>query len=358
MPNIKKIMRLRDGILFVSTLALSATTSLAQQPNLNNPASPAPATQSTGQFVLTFTDPRTGKQYDRYIEQETVPITRWEQEEVSLRVAVPGWVTENIKTTETRYVPYVEYQTQQRVLNRWNPFVPPQVVLEYVPVTKYQAVNQVVERPVQYQKYTLQDKKELVPKLVQTTQAVGKYVDRERPPAANVVTNNPNMIQNAAELAMANRNNQGSRYATLPNDRLYGSNLASPYHYPPTQFVSTQSIVPPISNAYANTYSPFAPPLNSYATNRSLFQWPTWSNNNGPLFRQELFRQNPSTAYTQPINGAYYPTIASQAGVSGYLRPSSAPLLPQTQPAGWGNFGGINTYRDPIQAGLAPTVLR
>ena len=128
MPNIKRIMRRRDEYLFGSALALFASTSLAQQPIPNNPASPGPSTQSTGQFVGTFTDPRTGKQYDRYLEQETVPITRWEQEEVSQRVVVPNWVTENIKTTETRYVPYIEYQTQQRVLNRWNPFAPPQFV--------------------------------------------------------------------------------------------------------------------------------------------------------------------------------------------------------------------------------------
>ena len=389
-------------------LSVLSNDSLAQQTTPGNPVAPSSASPS-GQYVGSFIDPRTGKQYDRYLEQENVPVPRWEQQEVTERRTIPQWVTENIKTTEVQYVPYIEYQPQQRVLNRWNPMAQPQVTWDYVPITRYHTVNQVVDRPTTYQKYVEQDVKVLVPKLVQSTQSRSKYVDRERPAAVGQTAGTASPIQNAAELAMANRNNQYPRYTTRPMDGWYSGSQtpAALYPYSPyasvasvpyspyfrnsfannptllpggptpiipmspwspspmlqTQFVSNQTAVQPISSSYPSSYPPALMPTNSYAVTRPMFQWPSWTNNNGPLLRQDFFRQNQATSNvygSQPYGGtAYgYPTVASQGGVSAALRPSTAPLLPQGPSANWGNFGGSQTYRDPIQAGLPPTVLR
>ncbi|MDZ4850510.1 MAG: hypothetical protein SGI77_14590 [Pirellulaceae bacterium] len=417
MPSILNFIAKKQITLLVAALLIFTDDSLAQQPNLSNAGPSALNAPSNGTFVGTITDPRTGKQYDRYWEQENVPMPRWEQQEITERLSVPQWVTETIKTTETQYVPYIEYQVQQRVVNRWNPFGQPQVTWEYVPVTRYQAIPQVVDKSVTYQKYVEQDVKRVVPKLVQSTQSVGKYVDRER-----TATNSPqgaavNTVQNAAELAMANRNSQIPHYPTRPMDAWYNGNpysgnpyrgnLASnvatpswsnptypsiptaPYYgatlanspaiYPggaspilsmprspiaQTQLVSNQSIVPPVPGTYSTptypAYQASLPPMNAYSMNQSLFQWPSWSSNNGPLFRQDLFRQDRTSSYgMQPTAGTIYPTIASQNSVGSYLRPTSSPMLPQPS-SSWGNFGGGSNepYRDPLQSGLPPTVLR
>ncbi len=410
MPANVGIVRCRQGMLAIAGIGLSGfgflpKDSLAQQPQTGNPVAPT-ASAPTRQFVGSFIDPSTGKQYDRYWEQENVPMPRWEQREVTERRMVPQWVTENIKTTEVRYVPTIEYQPRQRVLNRWNPMAQPQVAVDYVPITRYQSVYEVVDRPHQYQKYVEQDVKVLIPKLVEATESRMKLVDREHTSTSAQTAGTPNAIQNAAEIAMANRNSQAPpRYTTrpidgwysgsqapaatypyspyayvasVPNSPYYGSSYAnnptllpggmgpilpmSPIRMPQTQMVSNQTAVSPVGYGYPNTYPPASGLPNAYAVTRPAFQWPTWTSNNGPLFRQDAFRQNQSTPYaygTQPYGSAYsYPMLADQSQLNGMLRPSTSPLLPQSQPSTWGNLGGIQTYRDPIQAGLPPTVLR
>jgi hypothetical protein len=396
------------GLGFAS-LGFLSSHSLAQQPPTGNPAVSS-ASPPTGQFVGSFIDPTTGKQYDRYWELVNVPMPRLEQREVTERRAVPHWVTENVKTTEVRYVPTVEYQVRQRVLNQWNPMAQPQVAVDYVPVTRYQAVYEVVDRPMQYQKYVEQDVKVLVPKLVEATEARMKLVDRERTsasaPGAPQAATPPNTIQNAAEIAMANRNNQLPRYTTRPIDGWYSGSQApsatypyspypylasaanspyygfgnmtpngyptmpgggtpmlpvSPYQVPTAQMASNQTVVSPVGymnqNAYPSTYvTPY-----SYAASQPAFQWPSWTGANGPLFHQDFFPQSQTTpyAYGGPSTGAYnYPMVATQSDVNGTLRPSTSPMLPPGQPATWGNPGDTQTYRDPVQAGLPPTVLR
>lgn len=408
MPNIGPLVQYRKKALLLVGLAFCSKDSLAQQFNSSNPPDPSTPVQNSQQFVSTITDPYTGKQYDRYRVQEMVPVSVWKQEKIIERRAVPRWVTENVKVAETQYVPFFEYQPQQRILNRWNPFGPPQVILEYVPVTRYQAIATVAERPQTFQKYEEQNVEVLVPKLVQSTQATEKWVDRERTPNANgmAAVTSANPIQNAADLAMANRNSQLPRYTTHPMDGWYSGtpvpagaypysafgNIANaprqPYYgnsspnlpmmfpggtspivpmsqnpNPQAQLVSNQAIVPPVSYATPNHFPAMMPASNAYASNPPLlFQWPSWSNNNGPLFRQDWFRQNQTAPYgTQPISGTIYPsypTIANQSTVNGYLRPSTSPLMPQATSPTWGTFGGSESYRDPIQAGIPPTVLR
>ncbi len=224
MPALMRILRSQRGCIAagigLACIGSHPFPSLAQQLPSGN-AVVSSAAPASGQYVGSFIDPRTGKQYDRYWEIANVPIPRWEQREMTERRAVPQWVTENIKSTQVRYVPTIEYQPQQRVLNRWNPMVPPQVTIDYVPVTRYLPIYEVVDRPVQYQKYVEQDVKVLVPKLVEATQSQMKLVDRER--ATTAATNAtpsvaaPNAIQSAADLAMANRNSQLPRYTTRPS---------------------------------------------------------------------------------------------------------------------------------------------
>ncbi len=388
MPAIVGILQRRQSILAFAGFGLSSlgffpNGSLAQQPQTGNPVAPT-TTPPAGQYVGSFIDPRTGKQYDRYWELANVPMPRYEQQEVTERRMVPQWVTENIKTTEVRYVPTIEYQPQQRVLNRWNPMAQPQVALEYVPVTRYQPIYEVVDRPYQYQKYVEQEVKVLIPKLVEATQSQMKLVDRERTPTTSQTAGAPNAMQNAAEIAMANRNSQAPRYTTrpidgwysgsqapsalypyspygayvasVPSSPYYGHNYAgspallpggagpvlpmTPYRMPQTQLVSNQTLVPPVGYAYPNTYPPAYVAPNMYASTKPTFAWPSWSNNNGPLFRQDWFRQNQASPYaygSQPTGAYNYPMMASQSEVNGTLRPSTAPLLPQGQPATWGN---------------------
>jgi hypothetical protein len=415
MPASMRILKGRHGFVAATGLGLASIGglpchSLAQQLQTGNPAASTTFAPS-GQYVGSFIDPRTGKQYDRYWETANIPVPRWEQREVTERRVIPHWVTENVKSTEVRYVPTIEYQPQQRVLNRWNPMVPPQVTVDYVPVTRYQPIYEVVDRPIQYQKYVEQDVKVLVPKLVESTQATMKLVDRERatpstPNASQTAAAAPNAIQNAAELAQANRNSQLPRYTTRPIDGWYSGSQTpsptypyspyayvasaasspysgyaplaassyplmqggagpvlplSPYRAPTTQMVSSQTMIPPVSYAYPTTYPTANVAPYSYAATRPAFQWPTWTSGNGPLFRQDWFRQSQSTpyAYNASSTGAInYPMMANQTSVNGTLRPSTSPLLPPGQPTNWGSFGGIQTYRDPIQAGLPPTVLR
>ncbi len=153
----------------------------------------------------------------------------------------------------------------------------------------------------------------------------------------------------------------GGIYPPMPGDA--GPVLPlSPYRGATTQMVSNQTAVPPVSYIYPTTHpSSSIAPYSNYAATRPAFPWPAWTGANGPLFRQDLLRQSQTTpyAYNSPSIGSYnYPMMASQSHVNGALRPSTSLLLPPEQSAAWGNYGGTQTFRDPIQAGLPPTVLR
>ncbi len=366
------------------------------------------------QFMGSFIDPRDGRQYDRYMTYESVPAPRTEFEEKVEKRWVPHMVTENMQVPQTQYVPYVQLQPQTQFANDWNPFTPAQPTVVYAPVTQYQPVTQVTTQPVQQLKYVEQEFKVVVPKVVQSTQAVSKFVDVERKyfesNAQGSAQQAGGAMQNAADLAMANRNFNGSNYALRSIDPWYGpmspsypyspygsrvaAAMNSPYAYSaafnpalnpgggtavlpmnPMQYSGYGTAPLPITyspNVYQAPYSMNAayPSGNLYAATRPMAQWPAWSYNQAPLFSQGLFRQNQNVGLASvPVAGTMYPntqyypsanyaSVANQSPANSTLRPSTAPLYPPSNNTNWNNLSSLPIYRDPAQVGLPATVLR
>jgi hypothetical protein len=390
----------------------ASSHSLFGQVLLTHGVTPNSNAPPNSQYVGSFTNPTDGRQYDRYLTYESVPAPRTEYEEKIEKRWVPHMVTENMQVPQTQYVPYVQLQPQTVFANDWNPFTPPQPTMVYSPVTQYQAVTQVATQPVQQMKYVEQDFKVIVPKVVQATQAVQKFVDLERKyiePNVQAPSQQAGVsIGNAADLAMANRNFNGSNFALRSIDPWYGpmtpgypyspygARLAaaqySPYSYSagfnpalsPGGTAPVLSMTPypaynaapmPVTysaNAYQVPYGLTAPyPVgNTYAATRPMAQWPAWSFNQSPLFSQGLFRQNQNVGIgSMPTAGTIYPnpsmypsanyaSVASQTPVNSTLRPSTAPVYPSSNGSNWNNQSSLPVYRDPAQVGLPATVLR
>jgi hypothetical protein len=371
-------------------------------------AAPSSTAPPNSQYVGSYTDPVTGRPFDRYLTQESIPITQWKQEEVTERRWVPEWVTENQRVTQTQYTPYVQYLPQPRVVNSWNIFAPPQVAWYYQPVTQYQPVQQLVDQPVTYQKYVEKDFRMVIPKAVQTTQSQQRYVDVERTltPAAPSTAPVNNPMTNAASLAMTDRNTVMPIYDTRPASPYYAAGMPSPGSYPYSPFAYASANRAPSFNLAAYYPMPYAagaypgypalaspstpsmaaatPPMyafnsypmagsspampvypgypNGYQTAAAYL--PAWMNTQGPLLGQTYFQYNPSQMATSvsPPSTNPYPTTNTVAmttpnSVNGELRPSTAPVYPQAN-QGWDATAMQSTYRDPYQSGLPPTVLR
>jgi hypothetical protein len=374
-------------------------------------AAPSSTAPPNSQYVGSYTDPGSGRAFDRYLTQESIPITQWKQEEVTERRWVPEWVTENQKVTQTQYTPYVQYLPQARVVNSWNVFAQPQVAWYYQPVTQYQPVQQLVDQPVTYQKYVEKDFRMVIPKAVQTTQAQQRYVDVERTvnpatPSAIPSTapvNNP--MSNAASLAVTDRNTLTPGYDTRPASPYYAANTQSLGAYPYSPFAYTSANRAPSFNLAASYPMPYAaaaypgypsaanpyaypmttaPPMYSFSSypmagssaampgypgyptgyQTASAYLPAWMNTQGPLLGQTYFQYNPSQLATSdaPPSTTPYPTtntlaMTTPSPVSSELRPSTAPVYPQANP-GWDATAMQSTYRDPYQAGIPATVLR
>jgi hypothetical protein len=179
--------------------------------------------------VMTFVDPNSGQSYGRYVTMETVPDVEYSYQTVIERVYVPRNVTENRTMTIVKYTPIQSYQLQLQNVPGWNPFASPQQVWQYVPIVQYQPNYEQVNQPVTYVKYEEQERKKEIPVLSATSKQVKRFSDRPlgaTPNGGNTIAasaannfgaptvNNPNVIQNAAEIAQANRNLP--RYATRP----------------------------------------------------------------------------------------------------------------------------------------------
>lgn len=338
----------------------------------------SPVTAVGAVYIGTITDPVTGRQYDRYEEPEQVPVVRWEQQAATERRWIAEWTTETMKSTETRYVPVVTYQPQQHIANRWNPMAQPQVQWNYVPVTQYQAINQVVERPVTYQKYVQRDVPVLVPKPVQTTETRKRLVDRERPsPSGQAAAPTsglpaiPDPARTAADAAAASRLlAQASPYRIYPLQGNYAP-AGGGYGYPYSPYAALVTPRPAYSGGPIPSYAqspmlatapvpaPYQAAYPSYnATARDWFRWPAWTQRQGPWFQQNPYATPASNGYAPP--SYYAPSTASIASVPSVLRPSTASVLPTYQaPANttWGSAGS-SFIRDPMQQGMAPSVLR
>ena len=403
--------------LAMLVLSVAAQTH-AQQPAIASTAPPT-ITATTGVYVQTHRDPITGREIDTYLEQETVPVLRWEQQEVIERRYVPQWVNETQKTTEVQYVPVVTYQTQARNLNAWNPLLPQRLAYEYIPVTQYQTVNRVVDKPITYQKYTDQEFKVVIPKLVQATEQRAKYTHRERipqPGQAGVLQQQSalSVEQLSAQQALVNRNAFSSSYVMRPTQELTvypGGN--GTYPYSPYVAVASPRFMPTTQNGALNNYMPAAYPMASvpvanytaatgyqpnytpvryqqaianapyqpYPTTpqymgspnstmnygQSWWQLPNWMKGNGLLLNQNLVgpssyasypTNNPLSVqgYAQGYTPAAYPTNSYAANMQPQT-PTIGTVRPTTAPT----LPNSNYYygqRDSMQAGLPPSVLR
>ncbi len=379
----------------------------------NNTDAFAPSTP-----VMTFIDPSTGQPYGRYVTTESVPVVAYSYQEVKERVYVPKTITENKTTTETQYFPIYSQQLQLQNVNSWNPFATPQQVWRYVPIVQYQPNYVQVTRPITYQKFEEQEVSRMVPVLSSQSKQVPRFVDRplgQSPNGGNMVAsnqpnnlavgNNPNLIQQAAQIAEANRNN--SRYATRPIDYPYYPGYqvtpnrqllaqAPPPYYPNPNYNPAPYYPSPNNQANASVAAnntstgtnlvlpavPLRPDPNTMAghygngangnpnfvatpnqvypdanmATRPLFNWPGFASSTGSLFGNSLFSNNRNTNYVAsnaPVAQPYLWGLNNQNGVN--FRPNSSPYT--TPPQNWGMSPGTN-YRDPMQGGMPATVLR
>jgi hypothetical protein len=303
------------------------------------PPAPPIVTAPTGVYVQTNVDPATGRQIDIYLEHEAVPVLKWEQQEVTERRFVPQWVHETQKTTEVQYIPSVSYQTQAKNLNAWNPLLPPRIAYEYIPVTQYQTVNQVVDKPITYQKYVDQEVKVIVPKLVQVTEQRAKYTQRERNTASqsslsasatsisnplatqssNLRSQQPSLSpeQQSAQSALANRNTLSTSYVTRP---IQGPANAPMYPYSPYAAKATPATAPTYATMPQTFYAAPAYPA------QQTFPPQAYSplNSLAAAGYQPSNQPNLSTvAYQQPIPWGQNTTAAMTP--SAYANPYSYP---------------------------------
>jgi hypothetical protein len=228
-------------------------------------AAPAP--------VMTFLDMNTGQPWGRYVVSETVTVPKYEYQEFKERVWVPTWVQEPRATTATQYESVVSWQLRPRSVPSWNPFTPPQQILEYAPIVQYQPRNVQATQMTTYQKYEEREVTRMIPVLVNASEQRAKFVDRplSSPPGAGPMASN--LIQESAMVAQATRT---ARYPTRSID--YPN---SPYGSPtyangsPTIAISApRTLVPPpytgstgaSVNATPVSYAYSAQPANAVAS--------------------------------------------------------------------------------------------
>jgi len=361
---------------------------------------------------------------------ETVPDVAYSYQAVKERVFVPRQVTENRTTTVVKYTPIQSYQLQLQNVPGLNPFASPRQVWQYVPIVQYQPNYEQVTQPVTYVKYEEQEVERQIPVLAATSKQVPRYVDRPLGPGPNGGNtlagaalnnfnnpnfNNPNVIQNAAQIAQANRNT--SRFPTRPIDyptnynyrgfpnRNLVAQAPAPYYPSPANAPGNNPNNPMLANAGASnipppsnissavplrpnmlpepnsmagyngypagaypagsnpSYSSTPYPGNPYQANpyvntasRPLFNLPSFVTGTGSLFGNSLFSSNRGTNYVASNIPVSQPYLWGSGNTNGpYFRPNSSPYT--TQPPTWG-VTPSNSYRDPMQGGMPATVLR
>ena len=378
---------------------------------------------------MTFVDPNSGQSYGRYVTTESVPDVGYSYQLVKERVYVPTQVTENRNVTVVKYTPIQSYQLQLQNVPGWNPFASPQQVWQYVPIVQFQPNYESVSQPVTYVKYEEKEVDRQIPVLAAKSKQVTKFVDRPlgpMPNGGNTIAaappnnmgfpnfNNQNVIQNAAQIAEANRNTP--RYATrsidnpayynypgFPNRNLVaqapapyypspaiapGSNPTNPMLAstgnntpPPSNITPSTPLRPnmlPVSNTMAsnngypagaysgpnNQYYPSTPyQSNPYQPNpyvstasRPFIKLPSFATGTGSLFGNSLFTDNRNTSYVASNTPVSQPYLWGNSTSSGpTFRPVSSPYT-APQPS-WGVSPG-NSNRDLMQGGMPATVLR
>lgn len=410
--------------LFLPNSIAFAVQAAAEGLNANPGLNPNPAPNNGDGFaaaapVMTFVDPNSGQSYGRYVTMEAVPDVTYSYQRVKERVYVPRQVTENRITTVVKYTPIQSYQLQLQNVPGWNPFASPQQVWQYVPIVQYQPNYEQVNQPVTYVKYEERELDRDIPVLAAISKQVPKFVDRPLGPGPNSGNtiaaaapnnlgnptfnnsslNNANVIQNAAQIAQANRN---TRYPTRPidypayyNQGFPSTNLVAqapiPYYPNPTPMSWTNpanpmlanagniqppsNIVPatplrpnmvpaPNSTAGYNPYyasapyqgAPYQTPNYVNTASRPFFNLPSFATGTGSLFGSSLFTNNRNTNYVAsntPVSQPYFWGNSNSNGSN--FRPNSSPYT--TPPQNWGVTPG-NSNRDPMQGGMPATVLR
>ncbi len=383
---------------------------------------------------MPFIDPNSGQAYGRYVTTETVQDVAYSYQWVKDRVHRPKQVTENRTVTEVKYTPIQSYQLQLRNVPGWNPFASPQQVWQYVPIVQFQPNYESVSKPITYWKWVEEDVNVPIPVLESAPKQVQKFVDRPlgpTPNGGNTIAaaapnnlgvpnfNNQNVIQNAAQIAEANRNTP--RYATrsIDNPAYYypgfpsrnlvaqapapyypnpamapGTNPTNPMLAsagagtpPPSNIMPPSNITPstplrpnmlPVPNTMAsnngypaglyppanNPYYPSTPyQANPYQPNpyvstasRPFINLPAFATGTGSLFGNSLFTNNRNASYVASNTQVSQPYLWGNSASSGpTFRPVSSPYT-APQPS-WGVSPG-NSSRDPMQGGMPATVLR
>ena len=187
------------------------------------------ATAQTG----FFTDPQTGIVYrkiSRTIEKPVVQTKIRQQSEVVYR---PHTITETKPENRTVITPVVEYKWKPKLSGRWNPFRPPSVRYERVPLTTWEARTEVIHKTKTTTQWVAENRTMEIPiNTVRTSrehsvayEAVGRVSPSNLP--ANV----------AARLQPLNRN--------TPFESLEPSSVAITNFAPPRIAASTVSTLKP-----------------------------------------------------------------------------------------------------------------
>lgn len=93
-----------------------------------------------------YTDPATGIVYRQVTKTVERPVMETKVETQEQTILRPQTVTESKPEARTVFMPVTTYQWEPRLEGRWNPFRQPTVAYRHVPITHWQAEQQVVNR--------------------------------------------------------------------------------------------------------------------------------------------------------------------------------------------------------------------
>ncbi|MFN6127374.1 MAG: hypothetical protein ACK57G_01445 [Planctomycetota bacterium] len=338
--------RLTIRIFLLVGLMLGIPTSAFGQQSI------APSDQFTAPApVMTFLDMNTGQPWGRYVVSETVTVPKYEYREVKERVWVPTWVQEPRATTATQYEQVTSWQLRPRSVPSWNPFTPPQQVLEYTPIVQYQPRNVQAMQMTTYQKYEEREITRMVPVLVNASEQRAKFMDRplSSPPGAGPMASN--IIQESATVAAASRTS--ARYPTRSIDypsRQYGYPSYA-YSSPTLAWNAPQTLVPSPANAVASSGTassgvPTIPVSASYAASQP------------PTFSATASTTSPPNSIIVGNGVTYSSTLVPVPSALVASNPTVMPQAPTMQPtfyppaAGAPTAGmfGYPTYPSPVYA--------
>lgn len=93
-----------------------------------------------------FTDPETGIVYRKISRTTETPVVETKLSKQSEVVYRPHTITETRPENRTVMTPVIEYKWKPKLTGRWNPFRPPSIRYEKVPLTTWEARTEVVQR--------------------------------------------------------------------------------------------------------------------------------------------------------------------------------------------------------------------